>query len=218
MANNNAGLGLDDLIANIAGNLSIDLPDQTLPEPDFVNYWQLLQDRKVYLDFEITPASVMGLHRQILMLNMQDKDIPVEERKPLIVYIMSPGGDLDAMYMMTDAFAMSKTPIYTVNVGIAASAAALVFMGGHKRFMTPTAKVLIHEGSAKLEGDAGKIMDATDTYKQELKQMKDYIMSRTRVPKNLLNKKRSNDWTLTAQECLDFGICDKIIESWDEVL
>lgn len=122
------------------------------------------------------------------------------------------------MWMLVDAIKLSATPVYTVNLGMAASAASLIFIAGHKRFMMPTAKVLIHEGSASFAGDAGKLMDATDSYKKELKAMKEFILSNTAIPKTQLMKKRSNDWELDAAYCLENKVCDQIIQSLDDVI
>ncbi len=208
---------MEELISQILEQMQIELPSSALPEPDLVSFYRLLQDRKFYLDGEISQATMM-LQRLIMLCNKEDMGIPVEKRKPIILYIMSYGGDLDYMYMLIDTINLSQTPIYTVNIGVAVSAASLIFMSGHKRFMTPFSKVLIHEGSAKLEGDAVKVMDASEDYKKSLKQMKEYIMAKTEIPKQLLFKKRSNDWTLTADECLTYKVCDRIITTLDEVL
>ena len=72
----------------------------------------------------------MALERLILRWNMEDKDIPPEDRKPIWVYIQSPGGNLLYMSALLDAIELSVTPVYTVNMGYAASAAALIFMAG----------------------------------------------------------------------------------------
>ena len=175
------------------------------------------KERKLYLDYDICD-DVFSIHRMILRWNIEDKGIPVEARKPIWIYVQSPGGELSAMWMLIDAILLSKTPVYTVNVGMAASAASLIFIAGHKRFMTPNAKVLIHEGAAAFSGDAGKLMDATDSYKKELKAMKDFILEKTAIPKSQLMKKRSNDWELDAKFCLENKVCDVIAESLDDIL
>ena len=193
------------------------MPKQALPDPDEISYYKLEKERKLYLDFDIC-EEISTIHRMILRWNMEDKDIPVEQRKPIWLYIHSPGGDLSYMWMLVDAILLSATPVYTVDLGMAASAASLIFIAGHKRFMTPNAKVLIHEGSASFAGDAGKLMDATDSYKKELKAMKDFILNHTKIPKPQLMKKRSNDWELDSAYCLANGVCDVVIRSLAEVL
>ena len=195
----------------------VELPDNNLPNPDHVSYYALEKERKFYLDTSISPE-VMCLHRMILRWNMEDAGKPAEERRPIKIYIMSYGGDLDYMWAIVDIINTSKTPVYTINVGVAASAASLIFISGHKRIMMPSSKVIIHEGSAQMAGDAVKVMDATDSYRKELKRMKEYILSKTRIPQQTLISRKNNDWTLDAAYCLKNGVCDVIAESVDEIL
>ena len=193
------------------------MPQTVMPAPDEISYYKLEKERKVYLD-DVIDGQLMSLHRMILRWNMEDAGKKSEERKPIWIYIMSPGGDIDVMWALLDAIGASVTPVHTVNVGTAASAASLIFMAGHKRFMMPNAKVMIHEGSAQVGGDAVKVIDFSENYKKELKRMKNFILARTEIPAAQLNKKRSNDWEIDAQFCLENKVCDKIIETLEEVI
>ena len=195
----------------------LDMPTTVMPNPDEISHYKLEKERKYYLD-DIVDGSLMGLHRMILRWNMEDIGKKPEERKPIWIFIMSPGGEADIMWALLDMIGASKTPIYTVNVGTAASAASLIFIAGHKRFMMPNARVIIHEGSAQFGGDAVKVMDASESYKKELKRMKNYILKRTSIQPAQLNRKRNNDWELDAQFCIENGVCDKIVESIEEVI
>ena len=159
----------------------------------------------------------MALHRMILRWNMEDAGKKPEERSPIMIYIMSPGGEVDIMWALVDAIKLSTTPVYTINIGTASSAAALIFIAGHKRLMMPNAKVMIHEGSAHFGGDAVKVMDFSESYKKELKKMKQFILENTEIPSKQLNAKRASDWELDAAFCLENKVCDKIIESVEEV-
>lgn len=197
-------------------SLMLDIPNEVLPNPDSITYYKLEKERKYYLDCEVT-GSLMALHRMILRWNIEDKGKKPEERAPIWIYIMSPGGEVDVMWALVDAIKLSATPVYTVNVGVASSAASLIFIAGKKRFMTPNAKVVIHEGSAQFGGDAVKVMDFTDSYKKELKRMKQFIANHTAIAPKQLNAKRANDWELDAAFCLENKVCDKIIESIEEV-
>ena len=203
----------------------------SLPASDDVSSWALESSRKIYLDDDIG-YNIMEIQRRILRWNMEDAEVEREvrerekvslfsvndlTREPIWIYIMSYGGDLDYMWSMIDTITTSKTPIYTVNMGIAASAASLIFLAGHKRFMMPRSQIIIHEGSAHLAGDAVKVMDQSESYRKQLKQMKEYILERTEIPKTLLMKKRNNDWMCDAQFCLENGACERIIECLDEV-
>ena len=203
-------INLDDLLANLNGS-------NTLPDPDLLLFWKMNNERKMWIDMEVDATAISYL-RMIHIWNAEDVGIPAEERKPIRIYIMNYGGDGDMMWMLLDAIAASQTPVYTINCGVAASAASVIFIAGHKRFMMPNAKVLIHEGYAEMKGDAVKVLDHTDSYRKELKKLKEYILSRTKIPPSTMNKKRNNDWELSSAECLKYGVCDKVVQSLDEIV
>ena len=211
IAKNDIGFVPDDL-----GEV-VQLFSDPVPDPDVISYYKLEKERKIYLDYEISP-DVMRLQRMLLRWNMEDKDVPVEERKPIWIYIFSYGGDMDYMWSIVDAIMMSKTPVYTVNLGVAASAASLIFVAGHKRFMAKNADVIIHEGSASMQGDAVKVFDNVANYKEAVKRMKTFILEHTKIPPSLMNKKRNNDWHIDAEFCLKNGVCDKIIEDFSAII
>lgn len=195
------------------------LHNEVLPDPETVSYYVLEKKRKIYLESDVD-ASIVSIQKMIMRWNMEDisNGKTKETAEPIWIYIMSYGGDLDYMWVLVDAIKMSVAPVYTVNIGVAASAASLIFVCGDKRYMTEHATVVIHEGSAQLAGDAIKVQDAADTYKKQLKQMKDFILAHTGIPKSQLMKKRSNDWTLNSDYCLKNNVCDKIITSISEIL
>lgn len=203
----------DKLIQRVLTNM----PEGQLPTPDIISYYTLERERKLYIDDDVTD-SIITMQRMLLRWNMEDRGLPAEQRKPIWIYIMSYGGDMDYMWMLVDSILASKTPVYTVNLGVAASAAAIIFISGHKRFMFPGSKLVIHEGSAQLSGDATKIMDATDDYRKELKRMREFILEKTSIPKASLTKKRSNDWTIDATYCLENHVCDKIVSTFDDII
>lgn len=209
----------DTLIYPDAVEVISQLQADVVPDPETVSYYVLEKERKIYLDMDVGD-SVMGIQRMIMRWNMEDKRSgkTKETAEPIWLYIMSYGGDLDYMWVLIDAIKTSIAPVYTVNLGVAASAASLIFVCGDKRFMTEHATVVIHEGSAQLAGDAIKVQDAADTYKLQLKQMKEFILAHTEIPKTQLMKKRSNDWTLNSDYCLKNKVCDQIITSMSEIL
>lgn len=201
----------------IAQGIMEALSSQTLPNSDDVSQWALEKERKIYLDRDVDDG-LTGIQRLILRWNMEDKGVDPESRKPIYLYIMSYGGDIDYMWMLIDAIKMSKTPIVTVNMGVAGSAASLIFLAGSVRIMTPSARLIVHEGSAQLSGDAVKVMDQSESYKRQLKQMKEFILANSRIPKAQLMKKRNNDWELDAAYCLENGACDSIAATMDDII
>ncbi|MCQ2458283.1 MAG: ATP-dependent Clp protease proteolytic subunit [Clostridia bacterium] len=188
-----------------------------LPMPDLVSYYVLENDRKLYLDGDVD-NNILNQQRMILRWNMEDAGKPEEERRPIYLYIFSTGGDVDVMWSLVDAIETSETPVYTVNMGVAASAAGIIYLAGHKRFMMPRSRLVIHEGSACMAGDAVKVMDASESYKRMIRQMKDYIISKTKISSATLNRQRCHDWELDATYCLEHGACEKVVNSIADVL
>lgn len=194
-----------------------ELTKTTLPDPDEISIHLLQQKRKIYMDYDVD-ETLTSIHRLLLLWNMEDKGKPKEEREPIWLYIMSYGGNLDDMQMLLSAIEASTTPVYTVNIGSAHSAASLIFISGHKRFMAKNAKIIIHEGSAVIGGDAQKVQDQAESYKKAVQWMKDYILSHTNIPKKDLMKRRTHDWEIDAEYCLNYGVCHTVITSLDEVI
>lgn len=191
--------------------------DPGLPVPDLVSYYVLENSRLLYLDSEVD-NNVLNIQRMLLRWNLEDAGVPVPERRPIRLCIFSPGGDADMMWSLIDAIEASETPVYTVNMGVASSAAGLIFLAGHKRFMLSRSRVMIHEGSASVSGDAVKVMDAGESYKKMLRQMREYVLSRTGITAAALNRQKCHDWELDAKYCLEHGVCDAVVSSLNDIL
>jgi ATP-dependent Clp protease protease subunit len=148
----------------------------------------------------------------IRFFNRQDEQdgIPVEERVPIKIYIDSPGGDLIATFTMINSIRMSKTPVWTINIGAAYSGGFFTFIAGHKRFAYPLASFLFHEGSTGTSGDAGKFRNFADFYKKELDNLKKVVLEYTNITEEDYEKHINDDWWFTAEEALEYGICDEI--------
>lgn len=209
--------GIDELVDMIVRGVNNILPDGVLPEPDMLAVYSLLKYRILYLG-ECIDETVQFFQRQIISWNIEDKGKPIEERKPIKIIIMNHGGAVDYMWSLIGLMDTSKTPIYTICMGTCASAAGVIYMAGHKRFITPHSVVMIHRGQAQISGDAGKVIDATNSYKQELKKMNDYICLRTEIPQSTLARKKNNDWELSVDECLKYKVSHKLIESIEEII
>lgn len=150
----------------------------------------------------------------IRFFNRQDEQdgIPVEERVPIKIFIDSPGGDLVATFTMINSIRMSKTPVWTINIGAAYSGGFFTFIAGHKRFAYPLASFLFHEGSTGTSGDAGKFRNFADFYKKELDNLKKVVLEYTDITEEDYEKHINDDWWFTAEEALEYGICDEIAE------
>lgn len=209
---------LQELVTQIIEDIGLDPQNPSmLPDPAAINYYVFENDRKLFLEQDVE-CQAMEIARLILRWNLEDRDIPVEQRKPITLYVMSGGGSLYYMWTLVDIMLASKTPIITVNLGLAASAASLIFLAGSQRLMLQNSVVVIHQGSTELSGDANKILDTVDNYKTELERMKAYILSRTTIPVRLFNKKNKDDWYIDPKTCMEYGICHTLVESIDQII
>ena len=98
-----------------------------LPDPELRNFYIDLDNRTFWLDDEVTPF-LLELTRYIIYWNKEDKEVPIEQRKPIRILIFSPGGDLETYRSISDIIQLSKTPIVGINMGVAYSAAAMIFL------------------------------------------------------------------------------------------
>lgn len=199
------GIRLEDLVSEI-----MKFKPTTYDEFKLVRHHQ---QRELYLE-DVDGDSSRELVRAIVDFNREDDEIDAEqgetERQPIYLYINSYGGSVTDAYAIIDAITMSKTPIYTVCIGTAYSAGGIILISGHKRFMYPKGSFMFHEGSAGMFGDAGKVKDTMKFYERQLKQLRDFILERTKITPELYEEKLSNDWYLTAEDCLHHGIIDGV--------
>lgn len=187
-----------------------------LPDPALLYYYQNYADRVYWVEGEID-ESIMDLSKLIIKCNHEDRDVPVEERKPIKIFISSNGGLLDETMSLVKLIGISKTPVYTIDACYAYSAASLILISGHKRYAMPGTKCLFHSGSGGASGTFEQVQAATEDYKKMVEQMQEYIMSRTNIEKKLFNKKKAQDWYLDVNEMLERGVVDEIVEDLDKI-
>lgn len=194
------------------------IKDQTWPCPEEVTYWEARQNRTFYIDYEIDENyDLIELSKIIIQMNMAEKDIDKKDLKPIYLWVFSYGGSLDQAYSFIDLCMSSRIPIITINMGVAMSAGLLILLAGHKRYGFKHSQAMIHSGSAGFSGTAEQIEQAQKSYKKQLEQMKQYIISRTKITENLFEENRTKDWYLSDEEQVSYGVVNKIIESFDEI-
>jgi ATP-dependent Clp protease, protease subunit len=187
-----------------------------LPDPQLLLEYKNLKDRILYLDIEVG-MDAYELGKQIIRWNVEDKDIPPDERKPIKLAIWNYGGNADVMFFLFDCIKASKTKVIAYNLGVCASAAFWIFISCHEKYMFKNGTVVIHDGNAELSNSGNKLLDNAKEYKKTLDKLQDLILENTKIPKATLTKKWRDEWSLSSDECLKYGICDKIVESLDEL-
>lgn len=174
-------------------------------------YLRDLKARKFYLTSDIDQISVGDIARHILQINREDFGIPNEARKPIIIYISSPGGEVDAGYELIDVIEMSSTPVYTVVLGQAYSMAFLISLAGKRRYAMPNAKFLMHDGSNVVYGTTTKVQDQIEFQKRAEERTKAYVIGHSSLTPEEYDAKLRVEWYMFAEEALEKGFIDHII-------
>lgn len=174
-------------------------------------YLKELRQRKLFLNTDIDHFSVIDIVKNILQYNREDIGLEIRQRVPVVLYITSNGGDIDSGFELIDVILNSKTPVYTVNLGYQYSMGFLVGLAGHKRFATPNAKFLMHDGSNLVFGSSTKVHDQIEFQRRVEKRIKDYIISRSNLTSEEYDSKLRMEWYLFADEAKEKGFTDYII-------
>lgn len=170
-----------------------------------------LQQRKLYFSGSITQDEVDDIVQFILQFNREDHDIPVEDRQPILFFILSNGGAVDVGFELIDVIESSKTPIYTINIGYQYSMGFLIGIAGHKRFATKNARYLMHDGSHFIWDSTAKAKDQMKFQEVSEKRIKDYIISHSNLTEEEYDKKYRVEWYMFADEAKRHGFVDYII-------
>lgn len=201
----------------IVFNLPEGVENLKLPDPNLVEFYKNLDERILWIDFTIDEA-LLDISKYILRYNMEDKDIPIEMRKPIKLLIFTHGGRVDATFNLIDIMEMSKTPIYTYNMGNAMSAGFQILISGHKRFCLKRSTALYHSGSGGTQG----------TFEQTQAQMKEYkrinsvfekdTLAKTKIDSKTFAKNKIKEWYMSAEEQLHYGVVDEILGDINQIL
>lgn len=203
-------------------NILISLPENAdsikLPDPELLLYWRNEENRVLWLD---TTVDDSWLHymRQILDWNRQDIGKCQRDRVPIKLCIYSYGGDLDINNALIDVIRKSKTPVWGINMGQANSAGCFIYLACHRRLAMPNATFLIHQGSGdNFSGTFLQMVAYMDEYQRKISNLVEYLMETTKIPEDILMENITSEWFLSADEALEYGVCDEIVDDIDEIL
>lgn len=177
---------------------------------DIIDLSNGLNRNIVLTDIDASIGDSVNSYIQFFNRIDQEKKIDVNKRTPIKIYIDSNGGNLEACFTIIDAITMSKTPVWTINIGKAYSAGFFIFITGHKRFAYPNSSFLFHEGSTGIYQDANKFKNYADFYKQQLERLRAITLKHTQIEPEEYDKHVKDDWWFSVDEALKYGVTDKI--------
>lgn len=191
--------------------------DTTLPDPTMVEFYRRLKNREILWNDDIDDATI-DIALYIKKWNDEDKDLAIEDRQPIKIFINSDGGYVATVLHVIDMIHLSKTPVYTIGMGRVYSASGLLLMAGHKRYIFPHTSCLIHDGSSGAIGSIGKMIDNLEFTKELEKRIKQYILSSTRITEEIYDQNYRRDWFMFSEEIIKLGIADEIVTDIDTIL
>ena len=171
-------------------------------------YSRLLKDRIIMLSGPIEDEMANSIVAQLLFLDAQDNE------KDITMYINSPGGVITSGLAIYDTMRHIKADVSTVCVGQAASMGALLLSAGAKgkRYSLPNSRIMIHQ---PLGGAQGQVTDIQIQAKEieRIKKLVSQILSEsTGKSLELIYIDTERDNFMDAQQALEYGLIDKVIE------
>jgi len=171
-------------------------------------YSRLLKDRIVFLGTTISDEVANSVVAQLLFLQAEDPKAPVH------LYLNSPGGSVTAGLAVYDTMQFISCDVATYCVGQCASMAAVLLAAGTagKRNALPNARILIHQPMAGMEGSAEDILIHAKEFAKIKERLNRILLKHTGHPLEKIEKDTDRDRFMSAEEALEYGLIDHVIE------
>ena len=171
-------------------------------------YSRLLKDRIIILSDEVNAVTASLVVAQLVFLEAEDPD------KDKSLYINSPGGSITAGMAIYDTMQYIKCDVSTICIGMAASMGAFLLSSGAKgkRYALPHSEIMIHQPLGGMQGQASDIKIHADRIIKIRQTLNEILAQNTGKPLETIEKDTDRDNFLTAQEALEYGIIDKVID------
>lgn len=171
-------------------------------------YSRLLNDRIIMLSDKIDDCTASLVVAQMLYLESQDSE------KDISLYINSPGGSVPAGLAIYDTMQYIKCDVSTICVGTAASMGAFLLSSGAKgkRIILPNAEVMIHQPLGGAQGQATDIQIAAEHISRTKQRLNTILADNTGKSIEEIAVDTDRDNWLTAQQALDYGLVDRILD------
>ena len=171
-------------------------------------YSRLLKDRIIMLSEEVNQATASLIVAQMLFLEAEDPDADIQ------FYINSPGGSVTDGMAIYDTMQFVKCDVSTICIGMAASMGAFLLAAGTKgkRIALPNSEIMIHQPLGGAKGQATDIKIQADLILRTRDKLNAILSERTGRPIEEIARDTERDNYMTAQQALEYGLIDKIIE------
>lgn len=182
-----------------------------VPQPDELAQ-KMLKTRTILLTGEINKELGEKIVKQLLLLEADSDD-------PIKVFIDSPGGDADAGYAIYDMIRFIKPDVYTIGMGLVASAGALVLLAAPKerRIGLPNSHYLIHQPLSGMKGVASDLQIHAEEVEKLRNKINRLISDETGQDVEKVSKDTDRDFWMSAEESVEYGLLSKIVTNREEL-
>jgi len=170
-------------------------------------YNRLYRERIIFLGQQIDDEIANSIIGVMLYLDSEDP-------KTISMYINSPGGSVTAGFAMFDTMRHIKSEVSTINVGLAASMGSFLLVGGTKgkRLALPHSRTMIHQPMGGAQGQASDIKIEAEQILSIRERIVTYYSQLSGQPREKVAMDLDRDNFLSAQQALDYGLIDTIIQ------
>lgn len=173
---------------------------------------KFLDQRKIFLWGAVTDESAKDLTEKLLYLEA------IDPGKDITFYLNSPGGSITAGMAVYDTMQIITSPITVVVTGMAASMGSILLSGAPKgkRLLYPHCRVLIHQPliSGRFVGPATDINIQAQEMEKLRSELNQILADASGQPLERINQDTDRDFYLNASEAIEYGLADKIVESF----
>ena len=171
-------------------------------------YQRLLKERIVFLGSQVDQGSANLICAQLLLLEAEDRE------RDIALYINSPGGSVTDGLAIYDTMQYVRCDVATICVGLAASMGQFLLCAGApgKRYALPHARILMHQPSGQMQGQAADIAIQAEQIVYLKRMMAERIAYHTGQPVERIEADSDRDRWFTAEEARDYGFIDRVIE------
>ncbi|MBT4921423.1 MAG: ATP-dependent Clp endopeptidase proteolytic subunit ClpP [Rickettsiales bacterium] len=201
---------MSDILDKFTSNLVPMVIEQTpRGERSFDIYSRLLKERIIFLNGQVEDHMATLVVAQLLFLESENP------KKPIYMYINSPGGVVTAGLSIYDTMQYIKCDVHTLCMGQAASMGSLLLAAGKKgcRFSLPNSRIMIHQPSGGFQGQATDI----ELHAKEILRLKDSLnklyVKHTGKALTVVQRSMERDNFMSAQEATNFGLIDGIVSN-----
>ena len=169
---------------------------------------RLMMDRIIFLGTQVDDYTANVIQAQLLYLDSS------EPGKDVSIYINSPGGSVYAGLGIYDTMQYIQSDVSTICTGMAASMAAVLLVAGakDKRFALKHSRVMIHQLMGGIQGQASDIEITSREILKLKKELYTIISEHSGQPYDKVYQDSDRDYWMTAQEAVDYGMIDRVLE------